>query len=141
MDIDIKKEIDKFFSDQWVQAYCRKLNESESYKKAAATWEGSLAFLLRADPAVGVEKPMAVILDLWHGSCRKAYIGSEEEAMAADYVVEGDVATWLDVLEGRANPLMTLMRGGLRLKKGSLTALVPYVQAAQELLRVAKEVV
>ena len=31
------------FQEAWAQAYCRKLNESEAYRRAAATWEGSLA--------------------------------------------------------------------------------------------------
>ncbi len=130
----------ELFSEEWAQVYCRRLNESEAYQKAAATWEGSLAFLLRADPAMGVESPKAVVLDLWHGHCRGAKAASEEEAMAADFVIEGDLATWQEVLEGRAEPLVSLMRGELELKKGSLAALAPYVQAAQELVRVAREV-
>ncbi|MER3557975.1 MAG: Fis family transcriptional regulator [Thermus sp.] len=127
----------ELFSEEWAQVYCRKLNGSEAYQKAAATWEGSH---LRADPAMGVESPKAVVLDLWHGHCRGAKAASEEEAMAADFVIEGDLATWQEVLEGRAEPLVSLMRGELELKKGSLAALAPYVQAARELVRVAREV-
>ena len=49
-------------------------------------------------------------------------------------------ATWQEVLEGRLEPLSALMRGLLELKKGTIAALAPYAQAAQELVKVAREV-
>ena len=110
----------ELFTEAWAQAYCRKLNESEAYRKAASTWEGSLALAVRPDPKAGFPKGVAVVLDLWHGACRGA--------------------TAEEVLEGRLEPLSALMRGLLELKKGTIAALAPYAQAAQELVKVAREV-
>ena len=101
----------ELFTEAWAQAYCRKLNESEAYRKAASTWEGSLALAVRPDPKA-----------------------------EADFVIEADLATWQEVLEGRLEPLSALMRGLLELKKGTIAALAPYAQAAQELVKVAREV-
>ena len=47
---------------------------------------------------------------------------------------------WQEVLEGRLEPLSALMLGLLELKKGTIAALAPYAQAAQELVKVAREV-
>ncbi|WP_038058367.1 SCP2 sterol-binding domain-containing protein [Thermus amyloliquefaciens] len=128
----------ELFSPAWAEAYCQKLNESEAYKKAAATWEGSLALRVRPDPSLGFPEGVAVVLDLWHGACRGVRVVEGEAE--ADFVIEADLATWREVLEGRLEPLMGLMRGFLELKRGSIAALAPYAQAAQELVKVAREV-
>ena len=128
----------ELFTEAWAQAYCRKLNESEAYRKAASTWEGSLALAVRPDPKAGFPKGVAVVLDLWHGACRGAQ--AVEGEAEADFVIEADLATWQEVLEGRLEPLSALMRGLLELKKGTIAALAPYAQAAQELVKVAREV-
>jgi hypothetical protein len=35
-----------FPSDDWLETYRRRINESAEYRDAAATWEGDVAFLL-----------------------------------------------------------------------------------------------
>ncbi|GGM96185.1 Fis family transcriptional regulator [Thermus composti] len=126
------------FSEAWAQAYCEKLSQSEAYRKAAATWEGSLALSVRPDPQAGFPQGVSVVLDLWHGACRGVKVVEGEAE--ADFVIQADRATWQEVLEGRLEPLTALMRGLLELKKGSIAALAPYAQAAQELVKVAREV-
>jgi len=49
----------ELFGEAWAQAYCQKLNESEAYRKAASTWEGSLALALRPDPKAGLSPSKA----------------------------------------------------------------------------------
>jgi putative sterol carrier protein len=44
----------------------------------------------------------------------------------------------MEVLSGRTPPLVMIMRGKLRLKKGSITRLLPFTQSAQELIRSAQ---
>lgn len=128
----------QLFGEAWAQAYCQKLDESEAYRKAASAWEGSLALAVRPDPQAGFPHGAAVVLDLWHGACRGVRVVEGEAE--ADFVLEADLATWQEVLEGRLEPLTALMRGLIELKKGSIAALAPYAQAAQELVRVAREV-
>ncbi|HEU4743528.1 MAG TPA: Fis family transcriptional regulator [Meiothermus sp.] len=129
------------FTQSWAEAYHRALSENQEYKKAAARWEGAMALMLRADPAAGIPEDRAVLLDLWHGECRGAKAVKLDEAMKeAQYVIEGDSHIWQEILEGRAEPLMSVMRGRLHLKKGSISALAPYVKAAQELVKTAQKV-
>ncbi len=80
----------------------------------------------------GVERP--VFLDLWHGECREARVARAEDAEASRYVMAGDVEAWRQVLGGRTPPMLAFMTGKLKLTKGSLLELLPYVHAAKELV-------
>jgi putative sterol carrier protein len=59
---------------------------------------------------------------------------------AASYVVAAAPAVWREVLEGRIEPLFAVMSGKLKLVRGSIARLLPYVTAARELLAAARRV-
>ena len=127
----------KLFNEEWAQAWCDEINASPTYRTSAATWEGAVALVMRADPAAGIETPRSVFLDLWHGECRGARVAAPFDVDEARYVIEAEPADWLDMLGGRTSPLVALMSGKLRLSKGNLTALLPYANAAKELIDTA----
>jgi ribonucleoside-diphosphate reductase beta chain len=129
------------FTASWVSAWADALRASDSYRIAARRWEGGVVLETQAAPAHGVEAARAVYLDLWHGECRGAGLAGPEEYAAAAYVLRGSFDTWLQVLRGDLAPTMAIMRGKLTLAKGSLAGLLPHVQAAGELVRVAQGVV
>lgn len=120
------------FSQAWAEAWCDALNASETYRTAAAEWEGSVALVVREDGA-----GRAVFLDLLRGECRGARTATAEDLAAATYVIEADEATWQTLLDGRGSPVLALMTGKLQLTRGSLAALLPYVNAAKELVTTA----
>lgn len=131
----------ELFSAPWADAYRDAVNANEAYRKAASDWEGPIALHLGKDPAHGVDADRAVLLDLWHGECRGAKAVTAEEAEAeADYVIRGDRATWMRILDGDLNPLKALMFGRLKLTKGRLRDLLPYTRAAKELVESAQDV-
>lgn len=131
----------ELFTAPWADAYRDAVNANEAYGKAAADWEGPIALHLVRDPAKGVESDRAVLLDLWHGECRGAKAVTADEAQAeADYVIRGDHATWMRILDGALNPLKALMFGRLKLTKGRLRDLLPYTRAAKELVESAQDV-
>jgi len=39
----------KFPSDEWIEELCARLNASETYAQAAATWEGDNIFIILPD--------------------------------------------------------------------------------------------
>lgn len=126
------------FSDDWAIRCAEVLNGNPSYREAAATWEGALVLLMVSD-----REPAAawrVYLDLWHGECRLARSAVEADEAIARYVLTGTVASWQLVLTGRVAPLLAIMTGKLRLAKGSLGELIPYVNAAKELVAAAAAV-
>jgi len=130
----------RLFGDAWARLWCATLNESDTYRSAAAAWEGSVVLVMRADPAAGVDADRAVFLDLWHGACRAARVANDADLSGARYVIEAGPATWLDVLSGGTSPITALLGGRLRLARGSLMTLLPYAHAAKELVDTAVEV-
>lgn len=135
------------FTGAWAEAWCAEINGSEAYREAAEDWEGAIVLRMEADPSFGLPEPRAVRMDLWHGECRGATAvpprGESDAADATDdapYRIEGDPYSWKRVLEGELDPIAGLMRGKLKLRKGSVVALARYVGAARELVRAAGRV-
>lgn len=130
------------FSEEWAQAYREAINQSASYRAASKGWQaGSLAFVMSASPRYGQVTSKAVFLDLHRGECRAARsVTSQEAYREATFVIEGEYSSWMEALKGRMPPLVMLMRGKLRLKKGSITRLLPYAQSAQELVSTAQTI-
>jgi putative sterol carrier protein len=122
------------FTAPWAAAWRLELNASSVYREKAASWEGAVALRMSADPALGVAEPRAVWLDLHHGACRDARMATPEDLDAAAYVIEAAPAIWRELLGGRLSPLAALLGGKLRLLRGNVMSLLPYITAAQELL-------
>ncbi len=125
------------FTEAWARAWCEALNRDEVYARVARTWEGSLVLLMEPDPRYGIEAPRGVWVDLWHGRCREARPLQEGDLERARYVLQGPAAVWYAVLSGELGPIPALIRGQLRLVRGNLMGLLPYVRAAQRLVAVA----
>jgi putative sterol carrier protein len=126
------------FSDAWAAACAAALNEAAGFRRVAATWEGALLLVMAPDGPVGTER--CVFLDLWRGECRVARAAAPAEAESARYVLVGSPASWRAVLAGQLAPLFALLSGKLRLAKGSLPELLPYVDMAKELVFAASSV-
>jgi putative sterol carrier protein len=126
------------FSDAWAIACSRILNQNTAYREAAARWEGAL--LLHMATGTGVGEERRVFLDLWHGECRMARAAAPTDESEARYVLSGSTSSWRLVLTGKVAPLVAIMTGKLRLTKGSLADLIPYVTAAKELVLTAASV-
>ncbi|HEY8105251.1 MAG TPA: hypothetical protein VIE46_04035 [Gemmatimonadales bacterium] len=122
------------FTAPWAAAWRRELNASSTYREKAAHWEGAVALRMSADPALGIAEPRAVWLDLHHGACRDARPATPADLDTAAYLFEGEPAAWREVLNGRLSPVAALLGGRLRLRKGSVMSLLPYIAAAQELM-------
>lgn len=130
----------EFFTESWLEAWVREIDRSDAYRQAAKTWEGSLIFRLRSAHSAPDADKSAVFLDLWHGECRQARFASDEDLGDADYMLEADLPMWKGLLAGKTQPLMALMTGKLKLVRGNLSSLMPYVQASQELVAAAARV-
>ncbi len=122
------------FSDPWAQAWGAALNASSVYRKAAATWEGSIAVVV--SEAFGRAGP-AVFLDVWRGQCRAAREATAADVADAAFVLEAAPAAWKQVLASQISPVMALLTGQIRLARGDLTRLLPYTAAAKELVHLA----
>jgi putative sterol carrier protein len=130
----------KFPSSEWLDAYVEKINSSDEYQEAAATWEGDLAYVFGAEPDKGVPEDVWVWVDLWHGKCRDHRYGvTPEEGSAAKFLIRAPYTRWKEVMNGDLDPIKGMMTGKLKLK-GNLPMLVRYTRAAKVLVKLAGEV-
>ncbi|MCX7809133.1 MAG: Fis family transcriptional regulator, partial [Deltaproteobacteria bacterium] len=69
-----------FPSKEWTQAFVDAINANPRYREAAKEWRhGQVAYVLHADPRLGLNEDMAILLDLHEGQCRGgAYLSARE---------------------------------------------------------------
>lgn len=125
------------FTDTWAEAWAQELRISNAYRQAAEAWEGSVLLRMTAD---GAATDRAVFVDLWHGECRSARAADASDVEEADYVIQADLDVWSRVLAGDLEPIFGLMSGKLKLTRGSLAKLTPYMAASRELVAAASRV-
>lgn len=125
------------FSEQWGESWCEALNNNSSYREAAKTWKGAILFCITRDQENGFSEEKAILLDLSEGRCLGSRLPDATDWEAVPFIIEGPPGAWRDLLERKADPLMSLVSGKLKLKRGSLVQLMPYVRASKELLEAA----
>ena len=128
------------FGSGWAERLERELAASDSYRAAAATWKGSLAFVLEPDAGSGFDERRDLYLDLAHGSARAVRPARPGDVESASFCLAGPAGIWLRLLSGDLEPGVALMGGGLRLTRGSIFSLLPHLKAAQALLLCARQV-
>lgn len=128
----------RLFSQAWADAVREQINTSRGFRRKGSGWAEHVVFAISgADQRT---PRVAALLNLREGRCVEARAATEEDIRSATVVIASDVATWRSVLTGRADLLMTILRGRFRLERGTLAALTPYLGAAGELLDAAGEV-
>jgi putative sterol carrier protein len=123
----------EMFTHDWAVACGEQINANEDYRKAARNWHWPLVLTMTAAPALSLSE-RSVYLDLFEGDCREARAARPADAESVPYVISADPKTWKQVLDRDLEPIFGLMRGKLKLAKGSLVSLLPYVAAAKEMV-------
>jgi putative sterol carrier protein len=129
----------RFPSEDWLAEYVRQINASQSYRDAAETWEGDVAYVIEAEPDRGVPEDVWAWLDLWHGTCRDGRLVSPQEGERARFLIRAPYSRWKEVIKGELDPVKGMMQGKLKLR-GDLPTIVKHVKAANELVNVAQTV-
>jgi release factor glutamine methyltransferase len=124
-----------FPSDSWAAAYKQAINDNAKYRTAGRDWKyGALAMIVRRDAALGIDRELAVFLDVHEGECRDCRMVDVDAAHEAPYVVVADYVEWKNVIRKRLDPIRGLMEGRLDLVKGNLPTLVKHVRSSKELV-------
>lgn len=123
----------EMFSHAWAEAWGDAIRANEAYRGAARSWEWPIVLTMKADPELGVPE-RSVYADLFHGDCREARAATPADLESAPYVLAGEPRNWKRVLDGELEPISGIMRGKLKLARGSLASLLPYVPAAKQLV-------
>ncbi len=131
------------FTKSWAVALGEALRGSDTYRAAAKAWEGAVILEWSDAPSSSITTDAmtcGVFLELHRGDCRAARMATLQDYTAAQYVMSTDLAVWNALLSAKLTPTMALLRGKLKLKKGSIGALMPHVSAASALVQVAQTV-
>lgn len=121
----------KFATDEWAKALMEKINENEAYAQAARNWEGDFYFII--DPGEGIEEPIYLYMDLWHGKCREAFATSDPSVKDPVFRMSGPLGKWRQVIERKLDPIQGLLTRQFKLK-GDMVMIMKNVKAAQELV-------
>jgi len=126
-----------FPSAEWVADFERQINSDEEYAKAASTWEGDLNFVIEQVP--GLDTPMVIYVDLWHGKCRDARFTDLTSAPNARFRINAPLANWKRVITKQVGPIPAMVSGQLKVH-GNLPYILRHVGAAQQLVECATRV-
>ncbi len=123
---------------EWVDAYEKLVQGDAEYREAAAGWEGTVVIHTLAEPSIGMDEDSYMLMDLWHGDCRKMRPAPRGVGESADYVITGPYQVWKQANKAEIDTNKAMMQGKLKLK-GNLATIVRYVQASTRLTQLSSQ--
>ncbi len=118
---------------EWISVLEKNVQNDEAYKEAGKTWEGSITIHFKANPEVGIDRDVHLLMDLWHGDCRSMRLVPPKVGQAGAYVITGEYDKWKGVMNGEIDTVKGMMQGKLKLK-GDMATVVRQVAAAKRMV-------
>jgi putative sterol carrier protein len=125
----------KIFSEEWAQTLADKINSNKEFLSSAEVWTISIVLALTEDAS---EK--SVFINLENGKCKSANPASPQNTESAGFIITASKESWEKLLTGKLDPMMAVMTKKLELKKGNVSELLKYIDAAKQLFNSAKQV-
>ncbi len=127
----------KFPSADFVLLIKEKLNTDDRYAKIAKNWEGDMRLIIEPDGSF--QETMWIYLDLWHGTCRDAYIEDQSSTKTPAFVLKAQYGNYVKLLSGEVGPMQALMTRMLGLR-GNMAVLMRNVPTVIDFVRCCQEV-
>jgi len=139
----------KVFSEEWVQAYVKALNNNPNFKTAGSWWVGDFVFIV--EPIGNLDHEIKFFIGVYKGDCTggKVLAPGEEydvlppnspprplkegEKVGAEFVFSGPYDSWVKVLKKELDPIQGLMAGKFKLV-GNMAKVMRATKAAQEMV-------
>ncbi len=93
----------KYPSADWIKELETRLNASEGYARAAATWEGDCIFVILPD--ADYKETSYAYIDLQHGKASGARMLQSLDEQKALFTMTAPFGIWRKVMEGRARSI------------------------------------
>ncbi len=120
-------------SPEWVAALEKNVQGDAAYKEAGKTWEGSITIHILANPSIGIDADVFLLMDLWHGDCRSMRLVPPKTGKAGDFVITGEYDKWKAVIKGELDTVKGMMQGKLKLT-GDMPTVIRQVAAAKRMV-------
>jgi putative sterol carrier protein len=127
----------KFPSEEWIKELEIRLNASESYAQAAATWEGDNIFVILPD--ADYQGTSYFYIDLQHGKASNARELKSLDEHGALFISIAPFGTWRKVLDGRLDPIQAMFSGKIKMK-GSMAQIQRTPKATYEMTKIAGQI-
>jgi len=132
-----EKKMD-YFSEEWIDAWADSIQKSDKYKQAGKNWNSILIIKIRPKPEyLEDNNSIGVYLDLSYGECKSMRYAVADDEDKSDVILSADEKTWVDIVEKSSDPTMAIMKGVIKIEKGSLITLSTQRKAATALLKTA----
>ena len=119
------------FSEEWVKAFGKAINDNPNYKPSALTWEGDMLFVI--EPSGNLDHVVKVLVGLYHGDCTGTKLIKEGEEIEAEFIITGNYDNVLQVIKKEIDPIRAIMAGKLKLE-GNMAKVMRHTKAAQEIV-------
>jgi putative sterol carrier protein len=124
-----------FPSEEWIALFKEKLNTNTRYKEIAKDWEGDFLFIISPDDHY--KKEMIFYVDLWHGTCRNAFL--TDSTRQAAFIFKGSYSNWKKLIKKELDPIRGIIRG-MFILEGDSRVILSHTKAAQELVNTASTI-
>lgn len=126
-----------FPSEEWLANLKDKLNSDKKYAEIARNWEGDLTYVIEADK--DFPQVVTLYLDLWHGTCRNAYVVKEEQEVNPAFTISGEYGNFARVLKGELHPVQAMATMKLKVR-GNYGYIMRNIPTVLDFTRCAQEV-
>ena len=137
--LDAEREPYIMGTPSWIAVYEKLIQGDARYREIAAGWDGAVVIHVLADPEVGLDEDMYLLMDLWRGDCRSVRLVPATVGEAGDYLLTASFHRWKQVMTGELDAVKGMMQGKIKLR-GDLPTIVRYSKAATRLVELVTEI-
>jgi len=122
------------FSEEWIYALADLLKNDEVYQQKAKDFDSSFQFVVKANPARGVQNDLACGVNL--PQCDKIWAGIQPNT---DYVMSGPYETFHKILKGKMGAVMAITTRKVKVQ-GNLAKLLKFTGAINRFVELLGQV-
>jgi putative sterol carrier protein len=131
-----------FPSQSWLEALRDLLNHDERYAKVAQKWEGDILVIIENDgDETNRDLPVALYLDLWHGSCRSIALfhPGTDELPAAAFSLTAPLSNILKIFTAELDPVQAMLTRRLNVQ-GNMAYMLRNIPVVLDFVRCCRRV-
>jgi len=130
--------LQSIYSEEFLEQWKESINSSDEYASHGSSWNDPVVLKFNPVPdPLRKQNHHGYFLDLEDGMCNCLRFSTEEDEKEAGIIITGDKSTWTGLLAEKKDPLFLIMKGDLKIEKGSLMKITGQRKSAAALLKAA----